>query len=135
MAIRDVHDLSPVLPDWESLDLERVVVSFDEPSDTMMVHFHGRGVPAYGEPVSDGRRDVYLLRVSFADDEIVGVQIEDYRARFLAEYPGAEELLLLADRPGSDWIGAVEPHRIADNRALRPRALTSLLRYLRDIAA
>jgi len=135
MALRKSHDLTPVLPDWESLDLDRVVLSYDDASDTMMVHFGGRGVPAYGDPVSDGRRDVYLLRISFANDQIVGVQIEDFRARFSAEYSGADELLLLAERPGSEVSSTARPWQPEEVRELRPTVLSSLLRYLRDVAA
>ncbi len=135
MALRKSHDLTPVLPDWESLDLDRVVLSYDDASDTMMVHFGGRGVPAYGDPVSDGRRDVYLLRISFANDQIVGVQIEDFRARFSTEYSGADELLLLAERPGSEVPGVLRHQRSDAAPTFQPRVLSSLLRYLRDVAA
>ncbi len=135
MALRESHELIPVLPNLESIDLDRVVLSYDDASDTMMVHFRGRGIPAYGEPVSDGHRDVYLLRISFATDEVTGVQIEDFRARFTAEYPGADELLLLAERPGSElWSTARswQPDEVGENSS---NVVTSLLRYLRAVAA
>lgn len=135
MALRDSRNLTPALPRWESLDPDRVVFSFDDESDTLMVHFFGRGTAAYSEPVSDGHRDVYFLRISLTSDDVVGVQIEDFRARFAAEYPRTSDLLLVAERLGSEF-GDVERSRSPEEiRSLRPNLLASLLRHLERVAA
>jgi hypothetical protein len=67
----------PQWPGRETVDPERVALTYDRPSDTLFIHFSGRPQPAVSVPADArfGMVDIYL-RVDSVSEEVVGLQIE-----------------------------------------------------------
>ncbi len=83
-------------PAPSDVDLRDVVLSYDRHSDTLFVHLFGRGRPA----VSDLVGDSWYLLVDPQTLEVVGLQIEDFLARAVAEAPPLVDLLDLSELRG-----------------------------------
>jgi hypothetical protein len=98
------------------LDPAKTTVSYDRDSDTLMVHFGGRGRPAVSVPSPKPlTRDFVFLRFDPASGELVGVQVEDFLNLFLPEHP---ETGILVER--------------AELRGITEAELGALLRTLPD---
>jgi hypothetical protein len=81
----------------DSIDPKRVVVSYDQDSDTLMVHFFGRGVPGVSVPAKDDPTGDWMLRVSRETGEPIGLQVEHVFSRTLGRHPRLSEILAFAD--------------------------------------
>lgn len=94
------------------LDLQRVVISYDRASDTLMVHLFGRGRAAVSVPSPRPlTRDFVFLRIDPETDELVGVQIEDFLRLYVVDHP---EMLHLLERAELRGITHEEVNRIQD---------------------
>ena len=83
-------------PDSTVIDARRSVICYDHDSDTLFVHFHGRGRPAVSLLVGDY---VYLL-VDSRTDEVVGLQVEDVLTEAIDEHPILLDALSVAELRG-----------------------------------
>lgn len=81
------------IPDIRNLNPDDVLVRYDEPSDTLFVHFYGSGVPGVSLQIDDH----VFVRLDETEERIIGIQIEAYFQRATIERP---ELLLLAQFAG-----------------------------------
>ena len=106
------------------------MVGYDRRSDTLSIHFFGRGIPAVSVPVGDGERDLFYLRVDPTTNRPVGLQIEGFLAGFAALHPELAALLDIADLRGisRDEIDAFQ------ERLARDRADVLISRFLDDVA-
>lgn len=77
------------VPDINSLDPDEVIVRYDEPSDTMFVHFFGTGQPGVSVQVEE---DIYL-RLDRDEQRVIGIQIDAFLRSATLRRP---ELLTLA---------------------------------------
>ena len=107
-----------------------LVVGYDRRSDTLAVHFFGRGIPAVSVPVGDGERDLFYVRVDPTTNRPVGLQIEGFLAGFAAHHP---ELAVLRDIAELRGIGRDEIEAFQE-RLARDRADALIARFLDDIA-
>lgn len=83
------------------LDPADTSVSYDRASDTLLIHFGGRGRPAVSVPSPKPiARDFVFLRFDPTSGELVGVQVEDFLDLFLPEHPTAAILIEQADLRG-----------------------------------
>ncbi len=98
------------------LDPADTSISYDRASDTLLVHFGGRGRPAVSVPSPKPLgRDFIFLRFSPQTGELVGVQVEDFLDLYL---PANPEVALLVER--------------ADLRGITEEELRTVLRRLPD---
>lgn len=81
------------MPRREDLDPRRIVVSYDDVSDTLMLHLFGRGRPAVSIETGNG----FFLRVDPGTHHVVGVQVEAFLSRAIVENP---DLLEVAEAAG-----------------------------------
>ena len=93
-----------------SLDPREVVIAYDRPSDTLAVHFYGRGRPAVSVPSSrDLDRDFVSMRFDPTTDQLVGFEIEDFLDLYVSDHPDALYLLKTAELRGitrEEWRAA-----------------------------
>lgn len=85
----------PVI-DVQSLDLNRLVISYDRDSDTLMLHFFGRRVPGVSVPIDDH----LLVRLSRDRSTVIGLQIEGFLAHVARERPRLLRALECAELRG-----------------------------------
>lgn len=74
---------------WEDVDSNRVAISYDCPSDTLLIHLFGRHQPSVSVPIA---RYLYAL-VDPESEQIVGVHVEGFLAQAVKEHP--DELAIL----------------------------------------
>jgi hypothetical protein len=84
------------LPDAAAIDPDKVVVSYDRPTDTLFIHLYGRG----REAVSEVGGDYWYTLVDLRTDEVLGFQIEDFLERAVAIDPELLELLEITEVDG-----------------------------------
>lgn len=77
----------PIWPNANDEAVSRALWSYDRFSDTMMVHFSGKPLPAVAVPIEVGPYDYVFARVDPHTERVVGVQIEDFLAFAIAEHP------------------------------------------------
>lgn len=80
----------------DELDLSRVVVTYDHESDTLMLHFSGRGQPGISVVADD---DLYV-RLDRERKRVLGLQIEGFLARVVPRHPALLDVLDVADLRG-----------------------------------
>src|SRR5688572_6338522 len=91
-----VRTVLPIVPDLASIDPEKLVVSYDRRSDTLMVHFFGRGRSTVSDPT-----DTFLYALVDPDtNELVGYHIEGFLAGAVKQIPAAILLLDFAELRG-----------------------------------
>lgn len=81
-------------------DSRTLTIGYDRRSDTLTVHFYGRGIPAVSMPVGDGERDAFYVRVDPTTNRPVGIQIEGFLSSFATEHPELVTLLDTAELRG-----------------------------------
>ncbi len=81
------------MPDVTALDPEQVVVRYDEPSDTLFVHFFGTGVPGVSVQVDEH----VFVRLDESEQKIIGLQIESYLHSATLARPDLLALATFAD--------------------------------------
>lgn len=68
---------------WDGVDPEKVVISYDRRSDTLLVHLFGRGRSSISVHI-----DRYLYAMVDPDsDEIIGIHIEGFLSQAVKEHP------------------------------------------------
>lgn len=101
MAMSERRRFAPDRAILDRLDPARLVASYDRASDTLMIHFFGRGRPAVSVPSPKPlARDFVFLRFDPVTGELVGIQIEDFLRLYLRDHPEAAVLLDGADLAG-----------------------------------
>lgn len=80
----------------EDIDPAKVVVSYDRPSDTLLIHLFGRGLATVSVPVG---RYLYLM-VTPDTETIVGFHIEGFLGQAVKDNPAAIDLLEYAELRG-----------------------------------
>lgn len=83
-------------PRPQAFDPDRIVVGYDRDSDTLMVHFYGRGVPG----ISVHRGDGWYVRWNRERTCPIGLQIEEFLARAVRDEPDLLRALDLAELRG-----------------------------------
>lgn len=78
------------------IDLQKLVISYDHGSDTLMVHLFGRGIPGVSVPIADG----WMLRLNRETDELIGIQIENLLASAARKQPRLLRVLDAAELRG-----------------------------------
>lgn len=74
-------------------DFSRVAITFDQWSDTLIMHLYGFGVPGFSVPVKDG----VMFRLRMGSDEVIGVQVEGVLAHAVQEMPFLFDLIDIAE--------------------------------------
>ena len=83
------------------LDPSGVVIAHDRPSDTLTVHFYGRGRPAVSVPSPrDVDRDFLYMRFDPETDQLVGFEIKDFLDLYVSDHPETLYLLKTAELRG-----------------------------------
>ena len=97
----------PKLPDFASIDPEKVVPEFDRVSDTLIVHLFGRGRPFTILPA----KGLTMLLVDPETFEVIGLRVEGFLARAVYEMPVLLDLASFVGL-GDQEVGAIR-RRIA----------------------
>ena len=95
-------------------DPTHVVFSYDRESDTLMIHFYGRGLRGVSVHVQDG----WYVRKDRDRQRVIGLQIEGFLARVVREDPWLLDALDLAELRG---ISLEEVARLRREMALERR--------------
>jgi hypothetical protein len=74
---------------WDAVDPEKVVISYDRRSDTLLVHLFGRGRSSVSVHID---RYLYAM-VDPESEEIIGVHIEGFLSQAVKEHP--QEIVIL----------------------------------------
>jgi hypothetical protein len=107
MAMNARHDIEsgdePVLREfhpkpvtWETVDPTRVLIRYDRPSDTLLMHLFGRDRSSVSVPID---RYLYVM-VDPGTEETIGVHIEGFLAQAVKEHPRHIDLLDYAELRG-----------------------------------
>lgn len=80
----------------EEIDPEKVVVSFDRRSDTLLIHLFGRGRGSVSVPVAN---ELYVM-VDPETEETTGFHVEGFLSQAIKDVPEAIELLDYAELRG-----------------------------------
>jgi hypothetical protein len=80
----------------EEIDPEKVVVSFDRRSDTLLIHLFGRGRGSVSVPVGNC---LYVM-VDPDTEETIGFHVEGFLGQAIKDVPEAIELLDYAELQG-----------------------------------
>jgi len=105
-----IRRFRPKPTEASKVDPTKVVVSYDRPSDTLMIHLFGRQRDSVSVQAA---RNIYVL----ADpdtEEVVGVHVEGFLARMVRDAPEAIDILEHAELRG------ITPMEV---RSLRSEAL------------
>lgn len=115
----------PVWPNANDEGVRRALWSYDRDSDTMMVHFFGKSLPAVAVPIEVGPYDYVFARVDPQTERVVGVQIEDFLAFAVSAHPSLAWALGFARLNGITEAEAKEILRDLDPEpVVRPDAET-----------
>lgn len=74
---------------WEDVGLDQIAISYDRPSDTLLVHLFGRSLPSVSVPVE---RYLYAL-VDPESEQIIGIHIEGFLTQAVKEH--SDEISIL----------------------------------------
>lgn len=74
---------------WADVDPDKIAISYDRPSDTLLIHQFGRGQPSVSVPID---RYLYAL-VDPETEHTLGIHIEGFLAQAVKEHP--DEIALL----------------------------------------
>ena len=91
-----LRKIDPKPVNWEAVDPHNVVISYDRPSDTLLMHLFGRGHSSISVPVD---RYLYVM-VDPETEEIVGTHIEGFLAQAVKEHPRQIDILDYAELRG-----------------------------------
>lgn len=81
--------LKPKPLQWDSVDSAQIAISYDHPSDTLLIHLFGRGRQTVSVPV-----DCYLYALVDPETEkTLGIHIEGFLTQAVKEHP--DEIVLL----------------------------------------
>ena len=92
-VLRQIH---PKPLSWDTVDLEKVVIRYDRPSDTLLVHLFGRGRSSISVPID---RYLYVM-VDPDTEEIIGIHIEGFLTQAVKEHPRNIDILDYAELRG-----------------------------------
>jgi hypothetical protein len=81
---------------WDAIDPEKIVISYDRRSDTLLVHLFGRGRPSISVPIE---RYLYAM-VDPENEGIIGIHIEGFLGQAVKEHSQEIELLDYAELRG-----------------------------------
>jgi hypothetical protein len=81
---------------WDTVDPEKVVVSYDRRSDTLLVHLFGRSRDSISVPIE---RYLYAM-VDPDSEQIVGIHIEGFLGQAVKDHPQEVEILDYAELRG-----------------------------------
>lgn len=84
-----LRPLKPKTVQWDAIDSTQIVISYDAPSDTLLIHLFGRGRPSVSVPVD---RYLYAL-VDPETEHTLGIHIEGFLTQAVKEHP--DEIVLL----------------------------------------
>lgn len=126
-AMTEVLSFEPILPSFEELVVDRMVVDYDREADILLIHFDGPH-PAVMLDI-DGHLSLSIDPVSH---EVVGLQIEAYLLAAVFKQPRLLDLAALAGIP-DDEINAIR-NRIAP-AVVAQATVRSLLADLRQKTA
>lgn len=82
-----------------------VIRTYDETSDTFLIHFYGRGIRTYSAPVHSGDHDPFMFLIDRDSDDIVGIHFENFIHGFVQHTPSAAKMLA-----GAEWRPATPRH-------------------------
>lgn len=135
MALNRGEPLSEMLPPLSDLDIRQVVIAYDRTSDTLMIHFYGRGRGATSVPVGRDDRDFIFARLDRETNKVVGIQIEDFLDIFVRHHPTMVKFLDIAELRGisRDEVQLIQEG--LDPDTLRQAMIGSLLSELAAAAA
>ncbi len=101
MAVTETYSPRPNLAEVRALNPADVVVAYDRPSDTLVVHFYGRGRAGINVPSPrELDRDFVYLRFDPDSDQVIGFEIEDCLALFASQRPEVWSLVEVAELRG-----------------------------------
>lgn len=105
MAMIEPRTVSPPrgLPTLDEVDLADVKLSYDRDSDILLIHFTDRGRVGVVDYVSD----VLAVLVDVETEDMVGLQVEDFLSKVVADNPDRLDLLEVAELRG------ITPHEVA----------------------
>jgi hypothetical protein len=83
--------LASLIP--EDIDSGSVVITYDGDSDTLLIHFYGRGVPGVSVDAGGGA----MLRMDRERKRVIGVHIEHFLSLFARDHPDVLDILDLAE--------------------------------------
>lgn len=81
---------------WDDVDSAQIAISYDRPSDTLLIHLFGRRRPSVSVPVD---RYLYVL-VDPESAQVVGIHIEGFLAQAVSEHPSEIAILDYAELRG-----------------------------------
>lgn len=81
---------------WDAIDAEKVVISYDRRSDTLLVHLFGQGRSSISVPVE---RYLYAM-VDPESEQSISVRIEGFLSQAVKEHPWEIMLLDYAELRG-----------------------------------
>lgn len=92
---------------WDDIDPDSIVISYDRPSDTLLIHLFGRGRPSVSVTID---RYFYAL-VDPETEHTLGIHIEGFLAQAVKEHPVEISLLDHAELRGITPIEVRELQR------------------------
>jgi hypothetical protein len=120
--VQDLAREAPLASEPRPLHLLR---TYDEESDTFLIHFYGRGLKTYSAAVHAGDHDPFMLLIERDSGQIVGVHFENFIHDFVQRVPSAAKMLANAD-----WRPAATPR---PHLAAKDRVTDSLDRVVADL--
>ncbi len=86
--IAEMHHPAPHSPNQRPFAFIR---TYDETSDTFLIHFYGRGIPTYSAPVHSGDHDPCMLLIDRDSDDIVGIHVDNVIHGFVQHMPSVAD--------------------------------------------
>ena len=127
-----IQSFTPSWPEHASLSSEQVRFTYDRPTDTLFVDFHGEACPAASVPLDRGDRDYLYLRVAPETNAVVGLQIEHFLSYAVVQHPELVSALDVATLVGIDRnaLERIIPSRSLPQPAGSAAALIASIRRL-----
>lgn len=91
-----LRQIEPKPFQWDAIDPETIVISYDRRSDTLLVQLFGRGRSSISVPVE---RYLYAM-VDPESEQIIGIHIEGFLSQAVKEHPWEIMLLDYAELRG-----------------------------------
>ncbi|HEV2107236.1 MAG TPA: hypothetical protein VGR16_03150 [Thermomicrobiales bacterium] len=112
------ESIQPVWPHLSDVDFRSAWRNYDLPSDTLMIYFGGRSVPAFSDFVESDESETMYLRLDIHTNEVVGIQIEYF---LMIVVPSRPELHALLDGARLNGLTLQELEDIAGLLGIDPR--------------
>lgn len=93
--VGEMNHVASRRPDQRPFDFLR---TYDETSDTFLIHFYGRQPRTYSAPVHAGDHDPFMFLIDRDSGEVVGVHFENFIHGFVQHMPSAVKMLA-----GAEW--------------------------------